>query len=51
MIFELDNVELYFKSKRILNGIYLKSQTGTVTGILGRNGSGKSCLLEIFFRF
>lgn len=49
MIFELDNVELYFKSKRILNGIYLKSQTGTVTGILGRNGSGKSCLLEIFF--
>ena len=49
MIFELDNVELYFKNKRILNGIYLKSQTGMVTGILGSNGSGKSCLLEILF--
>ncbi len=49
MIFELDNVELYFKNKRILNGIYLKAETGTVTGILGRNGSGKSCLMEIAF--
>ena len=49
MIFELDNVELYFKNKRILNGIYLKAETGKVTGILGSNGSGKSCLLDIFF--
>lgn len=49
MIFELDNVELYFKSKRILNGIYLKAETGKVTSILGRNGCGKSCLLNIAF--
>ena len=49
MIFELDNVELYFKQKRILNGIYLKAETGEITGILGHNGSGKSCLLEIVF--
>ncbi|WP_400077228.1 ATP-binding cassette domain-containing protein [Winogradskyella sp. R77965] len=49
MIFELDNVELYFKNKRILNGIYLKAETGQVTAILGRNGSGKSCLLDIAF--
>ncbi|MCC1484471.1 ATP-binding cassette domain-containing protein [Winogradskyella immobilis] len=49
MIFELDNVELYFKSKRILNGIYLKAETGMVTGILGSNGCGKSCLLNIAF--
>ena len=49
MIIEIDNVELYFKTKRILNGIYLKAETGTVTGILGNNGSGKSCLLNIFF--
>ena len=49
MIFELDNVELYFKHKRILNGIYLKAETGKVSGILGRNGSGKSCLMEIAF--
>ncbi|TCK68691.1 ABC-type cobalamin/Fe3+-siderophores transport system ATPase subunit [Winogradskyella wandonensis] len=49
MIFELDNVELYFKNKRILNGIYLKAETGKVTGILGSNGCGKSSLLDIAF--
>ncbi|WP_242203749.1 ATP-binding cassette domain-containing protein [Aestuariivivens insulae] len=49
MIFEIDNVELYFKSKRILNGIYLKAETGKITGILGSNGCGKSCLLNIAF--
>lgn len=49
MIFELDNVELYFKNKRILNGIYLKAETGQVTAILGRNGCGKSSLLNIAF--
>ncbi|QXP59759.1 ABC transporter ATP-binding protein [Olleya sp. HaHaR_3_96] len=49
MIFEIDNVELYFKNKRILNGIYLKAETGKVTSLLGSNGSGKSCLLNIAF--
>jgi len=49
MIFEIDNVELYFKTKRILNGIYLKAETGKVTSILGRNGCGKSCLMDIIF--
>lgn len=49
MIFELDNVELYFKTNRILNGIYLKAETGKVTAILGRNGCGKSSLLNIAF--
>ncbi|WP_240964223.1 ATP-binding cassette domain-containing protein [Flavivirga algicola] len=49
MTFEIDNIELYFKEKRILNGIYLKAETGKVTGILGSNGCGKSCLLNIVF--
>jgi len=49
LIFELDNVELYFKNKRILGGIYLKAETGKVTAILGRNGCGKSSLLNIAF--
>jgi len=49
LIFELDNVELYFKNKRILNGIYLKAETGKVTAILGENGCGKSSLLNIAF--
>ncbi len=49
MIFELDNVELYFKNKPILNGIYLKVETGKVTALLGRNGCGKSSVMEIAF--
>jgi ABC-type multidrug transport system ATPase subunit len=49
LIFEIDNVELYFDKKRILNGIYLKAETGKVTSLLGSNGSGKSCLLSIAF--
>jgi len=49
MIVEIDNVELYFKEKRILNGIYLKAETGKITGILGSNGCGKSSLLRILF--
>ncbi|GAA3782188.1 ATP-binding cassette domain-containing protein [Corallibacter vietnamensis] len=49
MILEIDNVELWFKDKRILHGIYLKAKKGEVTGILGSNGSGKSCLLKIIF--
>ena len=49
MIFEIDNVELYFKQKAILKGIYLKAETGQITSILGSNGSGKSCLLNIAF--
>lgn len=49
MILEIDNVELYFSNKRILNGIYLKAETGKVVGILGSNGCGKSCLMSIIF--
>lgn len=49
MILEVDSIELYFKNKPILNGVYLKGETGKITGLLGRNGSGKSCLLRIIF--
>ncbi len=49
MVLEVDNIELSFNNKKILSGIYLKAETGKVTGILGRNGCGKSCLLEIIF--
>ncbi|MBQ0786764.1 MAG: ABC transporter ATP-binding protein [Oceanihabitans sp.] len=49
MILEIDNVELSFSNKRLLNGIYLKAETGKITAILGSNGCGKSCLLQILF--
>ena len=40
---------LSFGERLVLNNIYLKSETGKVTGILGRNGCGKSCLLKLIF--
>tara|TARA_R110000868_G_scaffold174217_1_gene410779 strand:+ start:305 stop:961 length:657 start_codon:yes stop_codon:yes gene_type:complete len=49
LIVEIDNIELSFDNKKILHGIYLKAETGKVTGILGRNGSGKTSLLQILF--
>lgn len=49
MILEVDNIELSYKNKQILNGIYLRAETGKTTAILGSNGCGKSCLLQIIF--
>ncbi len=48
-ILEIDSVLLSFNHKRILQDIYLKSETGKIAGLLGRNGSGKSCLMKIIF--
>ena len=47
--FEADGIWLEFGMKRILQDIYLKCETGTITGLLGRNGSGKSCLMQIIY--
>lgn len=49
MKIELDNIELSFNQKKILSGIYLSGETGKITGILGRNGCGKTSLLRILF--
>jgi ABC-type lipopolysaccharide export system ATPase subunit len=46
---EIDSVLLEFETKRVLNNVYLKSETGKITGLLGRNGTGKSCLMKILF--
>jgi len=48
-ILEIDSVILEFGSKRVLQDVYLKSETGKITGLLGRNGTGKSCLMKILF--
>ena len=46
---EIDNIELNYGDKKILYGVYLKGESGKVTGILGRNGCGKTSLLRILF--
>jgi len=48
-ILEIDSVQLKFGDRTILNNIYIQSKTGRVTGILGRNGCGKTCLLKLIF--
>ncbi len=43
----LDSVFLSFGANDVLRGAHLKMIKGEVTGMLGRNGTGKSCLLKI----
>lgn len=45
----IDSVELNFGERDILQGAYVGVQTGEVVGLLGRNGSGKSCLMRIIY--
>jgi lipopolysaccharide export system ATP-binding protein len=46
---EADSILLEFGLKRVLSDIYLRCETGTITGLLGRNGQGKTCLLNILY--
>lgn len=46
---EVDSILLEFGNKRVLQNVFLQSETGKITGILGRNGSGKTCLMHIIF--
>ncbi len=44
---EADGIQLDFGLRQILSDVYLKCETGKITGLLGRNGQGKSCLMNI----
>lgn len=44
---KIDSVFLSFNNRPILRGVCLEFQANKVTGILGRNGCGKSCFLKI----
>lgn len=44
---KIDSVFLSFGSKQVLRGVHLEFSDNKITGVLGRNGSGKSCLLKI----
>lgn len=49
MIFKTDSIELSYGKTTILNSVFLKAETGKITGLLGRNGSGKSSLFHVIF--
>ena len=44
---EVDSVQLNFGGRVILSSVYLSCQTGKISSLLGRNGTGKSCLFNI----
>lgn len=48
-VLEIDGVQFQLNGRKILSGIYLKCETGKITGLLGKNGQGKSCLMNIVY--
>ncbi len=42
----VDSVVVRFGDKTVLSGGYITSETGMVTGLLGLNGAGKSCMFR-----
>ena len=42
----VDSVHLEFGRTQVLQSAFLTARTGRVTGLLGRNGTGKSCLFK-----
>lgn len=46
---EADSIQLEFGGRKILSNVYLKCETGKITGLLGRNGQGKTCLMKIIY--
>jgi lipopolysaccharide export system ATP-binding protein len=48
-VLEADGIQLQLGQRRILSNVYIRVQTGQVVGLMGRNGSGKSMLLQTIF--
>lgn len=46
---EADGIELWFGENRVLSNVHITCETGAITGLLGRNGMGKSCLMQIIY--
>ncbi len=48
-LLQADSIQLAFNGRSVLSDIYLEASTGSITGLLGRNGEGKSCLMKIIY--
>ncbi|GAB4030729.1 ATP-binding cassette domain-containing protein [Spirosoma jeollabukense] len=49
MKLEADSIWLAYGQRKVLQNIYLRVDVGRIIGLLGRNGCGKSSLLEIIY--
>src|SRR5690554_3789250 len=45
----IDNISKSFEEKRIFSGGIISIKTGDIIGLFGRNGTGKSTMLSMFF--
>lgn len=48
-ILEADGILYDIGPRRILSDVYIKCETGKITALLGRNGQGKTCLLNTIY--
>lgn len=46
---EADGIHLDFGNRKILSDIYLSCETGKIIGLLGKNGQGKTSLLQAIY--
>ena len=46
---EADSIHFDVGIRSILSDIYIESKTGEITCLLGRNGAGKTCLMNIIY--
>lgn len=49
IILELKNISKSFGKNKVLKGIDLKVKKGSVMGLMGENGAGKSTMMKILF--
>lgn len=48
-IVEVDSIQYEIAGNALLRDIYLKCETGSITALIGRNGTGKSTLFKIIY--
>lgn len=46
---EADSIQLEFNGRKILSSVYIRCEVGKITGLLGKNGQGKSCLMKAVY--